>query len=86
MGVWVGKGGPFLSNCVLVNASMWFLPTYVHREWCARYNYTEDAGLPYFNRAAVKATGNWYYTSALESMGVKFCFHYHSVNIGPSYK
>ena len=48
--------------------------------------YTEDAGLPYFNRAAVKATGNWYYTSARESMGVKFCFHYRSVNIGPSYK
>ena len=48
--------------------------------------YTEDAGLPYFNRTAVKATGNWYYTSALESMGVQFCFHYHSVNIGPSYK
>ena len=48
--------------------------------------YTEDADLPYFNRAAVKATGIWYYTSALDAMGAKFCFHYHSVNIGPSYK
>ena len=48
--------------------------------------YTEDAGLPYFDRAAVKAKGNWYYTSALEAMGVKFCFRCRSVNIGPSYK
>ena len=48
--------------------------------------YTEDAGLPYFDRAAVKARGNWYYSSALESMGAKPCFHYRSVNIGPSYE
>ena len=30
----------------------------------------------YFDRAAVIANGNWYYTSALESMGAKFCFRY----------
>ena len=48
--------------------------------------YTEDAGLQYFDRAAVIANGNWYYTSALESMGAKLCFHYCLVNIGPSYK
>ena len=49
-------------------------------------SYTEDAGLPYFDRAAVIANGNWYYASALESMGAKLCFPYCSVNIGPSYK
>ena len=48
--------------------------------------YTEDAGLPYFDRAAVKANRNWYYASALESMGANLCFRYRSVNIGPSYK
>ena len=48
--------------------------------------YTEDAGLPYFDRAAVIANGNWYYASALESMGAKLCFRYCLVNIGPSYK
>ena len=31
--------------------------------------FTEQTGLPYFDRAAVKANGNWYYASALESMG-----------------
>ena len=36
--------------------------------------YTEDAGLPYFDRAAVIANGNWYYASALESMGRNFVF------------
>ena len=51
-----------------------------------RGEYTEDAGLPYFNRAAAKANGNWYYASALESMGAKLCCCYCSVNIGPSYK
>ena len=48
--------------------------------------YTEDAGLPYFDRAAVKANGTWWYDSALESMRAKLCFRYCSVNIGPSYK
>ena len=48
--------------------------------------YTEDAGLPFFNRAAVIANGNWYYASALESMGAKLCFRYCLVNIGPRYK
>ena len=47
--------------------------------------HTEDAGLPYFDRAAVIANGNWYYTSALESMGAKLCFRYCLVNIGPIY-
>ena len=47
---------------------------------------TEDAGLPYFDRAAVKAKGNWYYSSALEPMGAKLCFCYSSITIGPSYK
>ena len=47
---------------------------------------TEDAGLPYFDRAAVIANGNWYYASALESMGAKLSFRYCLVNIGPSYK
>ena len=46
---------------------------------------TDDAGLPYFNRAAVISNGNWYYASALESMGAKLCFRYCLVNIGPSY-
>ena len=40
------------------------------------YTYTEDAGLPYFDRAAVIANGNWYYASALESMGAKLCLCY----------
>ena len=48
--------------------------------------YTEDAGLPYFDRAAVIANGNWYYVSALESMGATLCFRYCLVNIGPRYK
>ena len=48
--------------------------------------YTEDAGLPYFDRAAVIANGNWYYPSALESMGANLCFCYCLVSIGPSYK
>ena len=39
-----------------------------------------DAGLPYFDRAAVKVNGNWYYASALESIRAKLCFRYHSVN------
>ena len=48
--------------------------------------HTEDAGLPYFDRAAVIANGNWYYASAFESMGAKLCFRYCLVNIGPRYK
>ena len=28
----------------------------------SKRTYTEDAGLPYFNHAAVIANGNWYYT------------------------
>ena len=48
--------------------------------------YTEDAGLPYFDRAAVIANGNWYHASALESMGAKLCCRCCLVNIGPSYK
>ena len=48
--------------------------------------YTEDAGLPFFDRAAVIANGNWYYASALESMGATLCFRYCLVNIGPRYK
>ena len=48
---------------------------FVYRGW----------GLPYFDRATVIANGNWYYTSALKSMGAKLCFHCCSVNIGPSY-
>ena len=57
------------------------------QEWqvCSR-EYTEDAGLLYFDCAAVIANGNWYYASVLESVGGKLCFHYSLVNIGPSYK
>ena len=42
--------------------------------------------MPYFNRAAVIANGNWYYASALESLGAKLCFCYCFLNIGPSSK
>ena len=47
--------------------------------------YTEDAGLPYFDRAAVIANGTWLCCSALKSMGAKLCFRSCLVNIGPSY-
>ena len=47
--------------------------------------YTEDAGLPYFDRAAVIANGTWLCGSALKSMGAKLCFRSCLVNIGPSY-
>ena len=32
-------------------------------------------GLPIFDRAAVTANGNWYYASALGSMGGELSFH-----------
>ena len=51
-----------------------------------RWLFTEDAGLPYFDREAVIANGNWYYASALESMGATLCFRYCLENTGPSYK
>ena len=51
-----------------------------------RCQYTEDAGLPYFNRAAVRANGNWKYGSALESMRVKSYFRCRSANIALNYK
>ena len=47
--------------------------------------YTEDAGFPYFDRAAVIANGTWLCGSALKSMGAKFGFLSCLVNIGPSY-
>ena len=47
--------------------------------------YTEDAGLPYFDRAAVIANGTWLCGSVLKSMGAKLCFRSCLVNIGPSY-
>ena len=47
--------------------------------------YTKDAGLPYFDRAAVLANGTWLCGTALKSMGAKFCFRSCLVNIGPSY-
>ena len=47
--------------------------------------YTEDAGLPFFNRATVSTKGNWYYASALDSMTAKLCFRCCSFNIGPTY-
>ena len=28
--------------CVMVNVSMWCLPTTAHKEWCARYYYRND--------------------------------------------
>ena len=48
-------------------------------------SYTVQTGLLYFDRAADTATGNWYYDSALESMGTKPCFRCHSVNIALIY-
>ena len=47
--------------------------------------HTEDAGLPYFDRAAVIANGTWLCGSALKSMGAKLCFRSCLVNIVPSY-
>ena len=46
---------------------------------------TAQTGLPYFDRAALVTIGSWCYTSALNSMRAKLCFHCCSVNIGPSY-
>ena len=28
--------------CIMVNVSMWCLPTNVYKEWCARYYYRND--------------------------------------------
>ena len=28
--------------CIMVNVSMWCLPTTAHNEWCARYYYRND--------------------------------------------
>ena len=28
--------------CIVVNVSMWRLPTTAHKEWCARYYYRND--------------------------------------------
>ena len=47
--------------------------------------YTEDAGLPFFDRAAVTENGYWYYTSALRPMRGNQSFHCHLANIGPIY-
>ena len=47
--------------------------------------YTEEAGLPFFNRVTVSTNGNWCYVSALDSMREKLCFRCRSINIGPSY-
>ena len=29
-------------GCIMVNVSMWCLPTTAHKEWCARYYYRND--------------------------------------------
>ena len=47
--------------------------------------YTEDEGLPFFDRAAVTVNGYWYYASALRPMRGNQSFHCHLVNIGLSY-
>ena len=38
------------------------------RDLIGRFRYTEQTGLPYFDRATSTAIRNWYYASALESM------------------
>ena len=48
--------------------------------------YTAQTGLPYFDRAAVKTNGNWYYGKALEPMRGKLYFSCRGVNTGPIYK
>ena len=51
--------------------------------------YTEQTGLPFYDRASGTANGycgTIHSPSALESMREKSCFRYRSVNIGPSYK
>ena len=40
----------------------------------------------FFDCAAVTANGNWYYVSALESMGAKHCSRYSFINIALIYK
>ena len=30
------------TSCIMVNVSMWCLPTTAHKEWCARYYYRND--------------------------------------------
>ena len=36
--------------CILVNVSMWCLPTTAHKEWCARYYYRNDKESYTFHR------------------------------------
>ena len=47
--------------------------------------YTKDAGLLFFNRAAVTANRYWYYASALRPMRGNQSFHCHLLNIGLKY-
>ena len=56
------------------------------RPYRLTHGHTEQTGLPYFDRPAATANGNWYYDSALESMGAKLGFRCHSVNIALIYK
>ena len=59
----------------------------INISWNKKYrlvsHYTEYAGLPFFDRAAVTENGYWYYTSALRPMRGNQSFHYHLENIGP---
>ena len=36
--------------CIIVNVSMWCLPTTAHKEWCARYYYRNDKETYTFHR------------------------------------
>ena len=60
-------------------------PGRIFTENGVKCGYTEDAGLPYFDCAAVIVNGTWLCGSELKSMGAKLCFRSCLVNIGPSY-
>ena len=51
-----------------------------------KQTYTAQTGLPDFYRAAGTANGNWYYVSALESMGANSTLRCCGVNIGAIYQ
>ena len=48
--------------------------------------YTEQTGLPFFDRAALIKIRSWCCSSALESMGGKQTFRCRFVDIGLKYK
>ena len=60
--------------CIMVNVSMWCLPTTVHKEWCARYYYRTGMikKVIHFNRKTPSFCNMMYTHIFYEHISIKF--------------